>query len=67
TNFVLEDWGTNPSDLSIEFSFRTYSVAMEANGSGCGWVRADVSKTAFVRLINLGFFKLLWVDRDGVD
>ncbi|GJV09614.1 hypothetical protein Tco_1351155 [Tanacetum coccineum] len=37
TNFVLEDWGTNPSDSSIEFSFRTYLVAMEANGSGCGY------------------------------
>ncbi|GJU63646.1 hypothetical protein Tco_1245481 [Tanacetum coccineum] len=36
TNFALEDQGTNPSDSSIEFSFRTYSVAMEANGSGCG-------------------------------
>ncbi|GJR68375.1 hypothetical protein Tco_0365013 [Tanacetum coccineum] len=36
TNFILEDWGTNPSDSSIEFSFRTYSVAMEPNGSGCG-------------------------------
>ncbi|GJZ71287.1 hypothetical protein Tco_0635138 [Tanacetum coccineum] len=36
TNFVWEDWGTNPSDSSIEFSFRTCSVAMEANGSGCG-------------------------------
>ncbi|GJY58240.1 hypothetical protein Tco_0458132 [Tanacetum coccineum] len=36
TNFVLEDWGTNPSDSSIEFSFRTCSVVMEANGSGCG-------------------------------
>ncbi|GKF04374.1 hypothetical protein Tco_0035042 [Tanacetum coccineum] len=35
TNFVLEDWGTNPSDSSIKFSFRTYSVGMEANGSGC--------------------------------
>ncbi|GKF76956.1 hypothetical protein Tco_0229426, partial [Tanacetum coccineum] len=36
TNFVLEDWGTYPSDSSIEFSFRTCSVAMEANGSSCG-------------------------------
>ncbi|GJU77543.1 hypothetical protein Tco_1274613 [Tanacetum coccineum] len=36
TNFVLEDWGTNPSDSSIEFSFCTYSVAMEAKGSGYG-------------------------------
>ncbi|GKC65378.1 hypothetical protein Tco_1097976, partial [Tanacetum coccineum] len=36
TNFVLEDWGTNPSDSSIEFSFCTCFVAMEANGSGCG-------------------------------
>ncbi|GJV00883.1 hypothetical protein Tco_1330153 [Tanacetum coccineum] len=36
TNFVLEDWGTNLSDSSIEFSFRTCSVAMEANGLGCG-------------------------------
>ncbi|GKB94352.1 hypothetical protein Tco_0980489 [Tanacetum coccineum] len=36
TNFILEDWGTNLIDSSIKFSFRTYSVAMEANGSGCG-------------------------------
>ncbi|GJS68862.1 hypothetical protein Tco_0683427 [Tanacetum coccineum] len=36
TNFVLEDWGTSPSDSSIEISFRTCSVAMEANGSGYG-------------------------------
>ncbi|GJV39617.1 hypothetical protein Tco_1418057 [Tanacetum coccineum] len=36
TNFVLEDWGTYPSDSSIEFSFRTCYVAIEANGSGCG-------------------------------
>ncbi|GKF34011.1 hypothetical protein Tco_0107211, partial [Tanacetum coccineum] len=36
TNFILEDWGTNPSNLSIEYSFRICSVAMEANGSGCG-------------------------------
>ncbi|GJV65139.1 ribonuclease H-like domain-containing protein [Tanacetum coccineum] len=35
-NFLLEDWGTNLSDSSIEFSFRTCSVVMEANGSGCG-------------------------------
>nr|GFB50854.1 hypothetical protein [Tanacetum cinerariifolium] len=34
-NFVLEDWRTNSSDSSIEFSFRTCSMAMEANGSGC--------------------------------
>ncbi|GKD61038.1 hypothetical protein Tco_1298547 [Tanacetum coccineum] len=34
-NFVLEDWGTNPSDSSIEFRFLTCSVVMEANGSGC--------------------------------
>ncbi|GKE25903.1 hypothetical protein Tco_1441287 [Tanacetum coccineum] len=33
-NFLLEDWGTNLSDSSIEFSFRTCSVVMEANGSG---------------------------------
>ncbi|GKE55605.1 hypothetical protein Tco_1494790, partial [Tanacetum coccineum] len=39
TNFALEDRGTNPSDSSIEFSFRTCSVVMEANGSGClGWI-----------------------------
>ncbi|GJR72847.1 hypothetical protein Tco_0085212 [Tanacetum coccineum] len=31
-NFGLEDWGTNPSDSSIEFSFRTCSVVIEANG-----------------------------------
>ncbi|GKA88251.1 hypothetical protein Tco_0810015 [Tanacetum coccineum] len=36
-NFGLEDWGTNPSDSSIEFSFRTCFVAMEANGLGCGY------------------------------
>ncbi|GKA46390.1 hypothetical protein Tco_0739273 [Tanacetum coccineum] len=36
TNFILGDWGTNPSDSSIEFNFRTCSVAMEANGSGYG-------------------------------
>nr|GEZ44586.1 hypothetical protein [Tanacetum cinerariifolium] len=36
SNFELGDWGTNPSDTSIEFSFRSYYVAMEANGSGCG-------------------------------
>ncbi|GKF61288.1 hypothetical protein Tco_0181342, partial [Tanacetum coccineum] len=36
TNFVLEDRGTNPSDSSIEFNFRTCSVAMEANRSGYG-------------------------------
>ncbi|GKC43422.1 hypothetical protein Tco_1061144 [Tanacetum coccineum] len=36
TNFVLEDWGTNPSDSSIEFNFRTCSVVIEANGLGCG-------------------------------
>ncbi|GJY03334.1 hypothetical protein Tco_0369274 [Tanacetum coccineum] len=35
-NFVLEDWGTNLSDSSIEFSFCTCLVAMEANGLGCG-------------------------------
>ncbi|GJT31127.1 hypothetical protein Tco_0911402 [Tanacetum coccineum] len=34
TNFVLEDRGTNLSDSSIEFSFCTCFVAMEANGSG---------------------------------
>nr|GEX36842.1 hypothetical protein [Tanacetum cinerariifolium] len=32
---MLENWGTNPSDSSIKFTFRTYSMAMEANGSGC--------------------------------
>ncbi|GJX90069.1 hypothetical protein Tco_0343395 [Tanacetum coccineum] len=37
TNFVLEDWGTNPSDSSIELSFRTCFVAMEANQLGCGY------------------------------
>ncbi|GJY00819.1 hypothetical protein Tco_0358971 [Tanacetum coccineum] len=31
-NFVLEDWRTNLSDSSIDFSFRTCSVALEANG-----------------------------------
>ncbi|GKE27467.1 hypothetical protein Tco_1442851, partial [Tanacetum coccineum] len=31
-NLLLEDWGTNPSHSSIEFSFHTCSVAMEANG-----------------------------------
>ncbi|GJX93153.1 hypothetical protein Tco_0347739 [Tanacetum coccineum] len=36
TNFILEDWGTSPSDSSIEFSFRTCSAVIEANGSGCG-------------------------------
>ncbi|GJX77005.1 hypothetical protein Tco_0323816 [Tanacetum coccineum] len=36
TNFVLEDWGTNSSDSSIEFSLHTCYVAIEANGSGCG-------------------------------
>ncbi|GJY06616.1 hypothetical protein Tco_0373670 [Tanacetum coccineum] len=36
TNFILEDWGTNQSDSSIEFSFRTCYVAMEANRSGYG-------------------------------
>ncbi|GJW47519.1 hypothetical protein Tco_0079165 [Tanacetum coccineum] len=36
SNFVLEDWGTNLSDSSIELSFHTCSVAMEANGSGYG-------------------------------
>nr|GEV60345.1 zinc finger, CCHC-type [Tanacetum cinerariifolium] len=35
-NFVLEDWGTSLSDLSIKFSFRTCSVVMDASGSGCG-------------------------------
>ncbi|GJU01805.1 hypothetical protein Tco_1112143 [Tanacetum coccineum] len=30
-NFILEDWGTNPSDSSIEFSFCACSVTMEAN------------------------------------
>ncbi|GJZ20919.1 hypothetical protein Tco_0557958 [Tanacetum coccineum] len=35
TNLVLEDWGTNPSDSSIEFRFCTCSVAMKANGPGC--------------------------------
>nr|GEX54748.1 hypothetical protein [Tanacetum cinerariifolium] len=34
---MLEDWGTNSSDSSIEFSFRTCFVAMEANGLGCGY------------------------------
>ncbi|GJW81175.1 putative nucleotidyltransferase, ribonuclease H [Tanacetum coccineum] len=37
TNFILEGWGTNSSYLSIELSFRICSVAMEANGSGCGY------------------------------
>ncbi|GKE04333.1 hypothetical protein Tco_1396351 [Tanacetum coccineum] len=36
TNFALEDRGTNPIDSSIEFSFCTCFVAMEANGSGYG-------------------------------
>ncbi|GKF07613.1 hypothetical protein Tco_0041837, partial [Tanacetum coccineum] len=36
-NFGLEDWGTNPSDSSIKFSFQTCSVAMEANGLGFGY------------------------------
>ncbi|GKE47217.1 hypothetical protein Tco_1478475 [Tanacetum coccineum] len=36
TNFVLEDWGTNPNNSSIEFNFHTCSVAMEANELGCG-------------------------------
>ncbi|GJY42197.1 hypothetical protein Tco_0429467 [Tanacetum coccineum] len=37
-NFILEDWGTSPGDSSIEFNFCTYSVAMEANGSGFFWL-----------------------------
>ncbi|GKE14214.1 hypothetical protein Tco_1421791 [Tanacetum coccineum] len=36
TNFILEDWGTNSSDSCIEFSFRTCSMVIEANGLGCG-------------------------------
>ncbi|GKF69394.1 hypothetical protein Tco_0202451, partial [Tanacetum coccineum] len=36
TNFAIGDQGTNPSDSSIEFSFRTYSVATRASGSGYG-------------------------------
>ncbi|GJS38700.1 hypothetical protein Tco_0563743 [Tanacetum coccineum] len=65
TNFVLEDWGTNPSNSNIEFSFRTCSVAMEANGSGygCGLelvflgfpsscYRVEVKKLTTGRLVN---------------
>ncbi|GJY72712.1 hypothetical protein Tco_0476415 [Tanacetum coccineum] len=36
TNFTLEDWGTNPSDSSIKFSFRTCYVEIKAKGSDCG-------------------------------
>ncbi|GJT99160.1 hypothetical protein Tco_1094678 [Tanacetum coccineum] len=36
TNFELEDWGTNPSDSSIEFNFCTCSMAIKAKGSDCG-------------------------------
>nr|GEV34837.1 retrovirus-related Pol polyprotein from transposon TNT 1-94 [Tanacetum cinerariifolium] len=39
-NFVLVDWGTNPSNSSIKFNFRTCIVVMEANRLGCclGWI-----------------------------
>ncbi|GJT55785.1 hypothetical protein Tco_0990839 [Tanacetum coccineum] len=38
TNFVLEDWGTNPERFSSisNSAFEYCSVAMEANGSGYG-------------------------------
>nr|GEU51057.1 hypothetical protein [Tanacetum cinerariifolium] len=42
TSYVLEDWGTNPSDSKNELSLRTFSVMNEIDGSvgtkGLTWI-----------------------------
>ncbi|GKD67724.1 hypothetical protein Tco_1321814 [Tanacetum coccineum] len=53
-NFVLEDWGTNPSDSSIEFSFRTCSVVMEANGLSSPELSSSRSTSGVTKIVLLG-------------
>ncbi|GKB18860.1 hypothetical protein Tco_0852783 [Tanacetum coccineum] len=65
-NFILEDWGTNPSNSSIEFSFRTCSVAMEANGLGCGCGLELVSPELSSSRLTSGVTKIVLLGLKGI-
>ncbi|GJS56148.1 hypothetical protein Tco_0629510 [Tanacetum coccineum] len=65
-NFALEDRGTNPSNSSINFSFRTCSVAMEGNGSGCGCGLGLVSVCLLFFIEGLSLVKNVQTEMDEV-
>ncbi|GJR64601.1 hypothetical protein Tco_0010666 [Tanacetum coccineum] len=69
--FVLEDWGTNSSDSSIEFSFCTVLWRWKLTISVCGLELVFLGFALILLIlrqsINLGSFGLLGMDCDGVD